>query len=40
MEIFDYGENGWNWYNYSWDEAATGSGLVQADKAVDMVSQP
>ncbi|MEM2926229.1 MAG: S8 family serine peptidase [Candidatus Bathyarchaeia archaeon] len=37
MVIFDYGPKGWDWYTYRWDRKATGSGLIQADKAVASV---
>jgi len=34
MTVYDYGPNGWGWYTYTWDETATGAGLIQADAAV------
>ena len=37
MRVFDYGSQGWGWYTYTWDEKATGAGLIQADKALESV---
>ncbi len=37
MTIWDYGQQGWNWYSYSWESDATGAGLIQAHNAVEAV---
>jgi len=40
MEVYDYGPDGWGWYTYTWDENATGAGLIQADKAINNTLEP
>jgi subtilisin family serine protease len=39
MDIFDLTPT-MDWYTYSWENNATGSGLIQADAALTAVSAP
>lgn len=40
MDVFTYGDLGWGWYTLTWDEKATGAGMLQADAAVAAVLSP